>query len=116
RDIRIPHPRPYDRPVMIAAGVEEIVEIDRLVGAVKIADADMNDAGAKVAASIFRSRDACGQARERRRGEFDAHDSNPPIKSNLKTDAFAAPRLSVDSSAVLIEPMQVRFARRDVNG
>ena len=67
RHVGIAHPGADDRPVMIAAGVEEIVEIDCLVRAVKIADAKMNDAGAKVRASIFRSRNACGQTRERRR-------------------------------------------------
>ena len=65
RDVRIAHPRPDDRPVVIAPGVEQIVEIDRLMRAVKVADANMNDAGAKVRASIFRRRDACRQARER---------------------------------------------------
>jgi hypothetical protein len=69
---------------MITPGVEQIVEIDRLMRAVKIADANMNDASAKIRALIFRSRNACGQARERRRREFDAHDSNPLIKSNLE--------------------------------
>ena len=42
----VAHARSDDRPVVIAAGVEEIVEIDRLMRAMKIADAEMNDAGA----------------------------------------------------------------------
>jgi hypothetical protein len=69
---------------MITPGVEQIVEIDRLMRAVKIADTDMNDAGAKVRALVFRSRNACGQARKRPRREFDAHDSNPLFKSTLE--------------------------------
>ena len=35
---------------MVAAGVEKIVEIDRLMRAMEIADAEMHDAGAKVGA------------------------------------------------------------------
>ena len=42
-DVRLAHARADERPVAIGAGVEEIVEIDRLMGAMKVADADMND-------------------------------------------------------------------------
>ncbi len=37
---------------MIAAGFEQPVQVDRLVGAMKIADADMDDAGREIAAGI----------------------------------------------------------------
>ena len=32
-------------PVVVAAGIEQVVEIGRLMGTVKIADAEMQDAG-----------------------------------------------------------------------
>ena len=44
-------PAPMIAQSMVLAGVEQIVEIDRLMGAVKIADADMHDA---------RRQDRCG--------------------------------------------------------
>ena len=73
-DIGVTNTGADNRPVMIAAGVEQIVEIDRLMRPVKIADANMNDAGAKIGALVFRTRNACRQARKRRRRKFDAHD------------------------------------------
>ena len=44
--VGVAHAGADDRPIVVAAGVEQIVEIDRLMRAMKIADADMNDAGA----------------------------------------------------------------------
>ncbi len=38
---------PDDRPVVIRAGVEQIIQIDRLMGAVKIADTEMDDTTGK---------------------------------------------------------------------
>jgi len=51
---------------VIKPGVEQIVEIDRLMRPVEIADADMNDAGGKLGASILRNGDAGRRMRVRR--------------------------------------------------
>ena len=48
------HAGPEQRPVEMPAPVEQVVEIDRLMGAVKIADADMQDAGAQGIAGVVR--------------------------------------------------------------
>ena len=45
------HPGADQRPVVVAAGVEQVVEIDRLMRAMKIADAEMHDAGRELGAS-----------------------------------------------------------------
>ncbi len=45
-DVVFAHAGADDRPVVIASRSEQIVEIDRLMGAVEIADADVNDSGA----------------------------------------------------------------------
>ena len=42
--LAVEHAGPDDRPVMVVAGVEQIVEIDRLMRAMEIADAEMHDA------------------------------------------------------------------------
>ena len=47
------------RPVVVAAGVEQIVEIDRLMGAVEIADAEMHDARPQVGTVDSRTGDVC---------------------------------------------------------
>ena len=41
--VGLAHAGADDRPVAVAPGVEEVVEIDRLMGAMKIADADMDE-------------------------------------------------------------------------
>jgi hypothetical protein len=46
---------------MIQATVEEVVEIDGLMGPVKVADTDMKDARAKGCPSIARPLDGAGQ-------------------------------------------------------
>ena len=45
-DVGVAHARADERPVVVVAGVEQVVEIDRLMGAVEVADADVEDAGA----------------------------------------------------------------------
>ena len=44
--LALEHAGADDRPVMAVAGIEQVVEIDRLVRAMEIADAEMHDAGA----------------------------------------------------------------------
>ncbi len=58
--LALEHAGADDRPVMSVARVEQIVEIDRLMRAVEIADAEMQDAGLEVVARIFRHGDAVG--------------------------------------------------------
>ena len=50
--LAVEHAGADQRPVMVAAGVEEVVEIDRLMRAMEIADAEMQDAGAQGAALV----------------------------------------------------------------
>jgi hypothetical protein len=45
---------PEQRPIEIPAPVEQVVEIDRLMGTVEIADADVQDAGAQGIAGVVR--------------------------------------------------------------
>ena len=56
--LAVEHAGADDRPVMTGAGVEQIVEIDRLVRAMEIADAEMHDAGRQRGAIVFRRSDA----------------------------------------------------------
>ena len=44
--VAVEHAGADERPVVVAPGIEQVVEIDRLMGAVEIADAEMHDAGA----------------------------------------------------------------------
>ena len=59
-DVVFAHAGADDRPVVIAPGGEQIVEINRLMRAMEIADADVNDAGAEIGAVIARRGDALG--------------------------------------------------------
>ena len=61
------------RPVMADAGIEQIVEIDGLVRAMEIADAEMHDAGLERGAVVFRTGDLGGQVGEIGRREFHGH-------------------------------------------
>ena len=56
-----------------APGIEQIVEIDRLVGAVEIADAEMHDAGRQVGLPVARRRNRLRKPGKRVHGEFQAH-------------------------------------------
>src|ERR1700688_297610 len=47
--------------LLVSPAPEEIVEIDRLMRAVKIAEAEMNDARAEIGAAIFRDGDFMAQ-------------------------------------------------------
>ena len=49
--LAVEHAGADDRPVVVAAGIEQLVEIDGLMGAVEIADAEMQDAGRELGAS-----------------------------------------------------------------
>ena len=44
-----------DRPVVVEPGIEQVVEIDRLMRAVEVADAEMQDAGLERGAIVFRA-------------------------------------------------------------
>ena len=46
--LAVEHAGADHRPVVVAAGVEQVVEIDRLMRAMEIADAEMHDAGLQV--------------------------------------------------------------------
>ena len=50
RLLAVEHAGADERPVVVEAGIEQIVEIDRLVRAMEIADAEMQDAGASALA------------------------------------------------------------------
>ena len=54
-------------------GIEEIVEIDRLMRPMKIADPDVDDAGAEIGAFVVRTADARRQSRQGGGGKFDGH-------------------------------------------
>lgn len=56
--IRRQDTRADDREVMVRSGVEEVVEINRLMGAVEIANAEMHDAGRKIVPAV--GRNGCG--------------------------------------------------------
>ncbi len=49
---------------MVFAGIEQVVQINRLVGAVEVSDADMQDAGMERLASVLRPGNCRGQIRE----------------------------------------------------
>ncbi len=53
-DVGLAHAGADDRPIAIDPGIEQVVEIDRLMGAVKVADADMEDAGLEVGPPVVR--------------------------------------------------------------
>ena len=63
--LAVEHAGADQRPVMIAAGVEEVVEIDGLMGAVEIADAEMQDAGAQIGAPVAGPATLLGKLAER---------------------------------------------------
>ncbi len=65
-----PHPGADDGPVLRQAEPEEVVEIDRHMGAVEIAAADMDDAGLQSRAVIARRGHAIGQVFQRCIGRF----------------------------------------------
>ncbi len=72
-DVGLAHARADDRPFMVGPGVEKVVEIDRLMGAVKVADADMDDARLEIGPAVVGLAHARRQLREGGRREFDAH-------------------------------------------
>ncbi len=47
-DVVVFHAGADERPIVVAPGAEQVVEIDRLMGAMKVADAEMHDAGAEL--------------------------------------------------------------------
>jgi hypothetical protein len=73
RPLALENPRPDQRPIAVDAGVEQIVEIDRLVRAMEIADAEMQDSGGEVAAAVFWRGDAWGEMGQGGEGEFRGH-------------------------------------------
>jgi hypothetical protein len=50
--VGVAHAGSDDRPVEVGAGVEQFVEINRLMGAMEIADADMKDARLELASRV----------------------------------------------------------------
>ncbi len=48
--VGLAHAGADERPVVVEADVEQVVEIDGLVGAMEIADAEMHDAGGEIGA------------------------------------------------------------------
>ena len=64
---------------MVRAFVEQPVEIDAHIGAVEVADADVDDAGGERRWVVARGRDAGGEGAERRAAQGDrAHASQFP--------------------------------------
>ncbi len=68
-DVRLAHARADERPVVVGAGVEKVVEIDRLMGAMEVADADVDDSRLEIGAPIFRDRDTAPADAPARRGK-----------------------------------------------
>ena len=62
-----------DRPVAVHAAVEQRIEIDRLVRAVEIANAEMQDAGRQVGARIDRRSHGVGQVLQGGERKADRH-------------------------------------------
>jgi hypothetical protein len=56
---------PDDRPVVIVTRIEKIVEINRLMRPMEIADTEMQDAGAQAAPLIGRNDDIAGELLQR---------------------------------------------------
>lgn len=69
--------RADDRPIAIASQVEKVIEIDRLMRAVEIADAEVHDAGPKVMPAVVRDAGRGFDRVERGKGEFGRHPFNP---------------------------------------
>ncbi len=90
--LAVEHARADDRPIMSEASIEQIVEINGLVRAVKIADAEMHDAGLERRAVVMRAGDIWRQLVEVGEGEFDGHRQvlavsrfvRPPTPSRLR--------------------------------
>ena len=57
---------------------KQIIHIDGLMGAMKIAHTEMNDACSQIGAAIVRAGYVSRQTREGAGGKFDAHDLCPP--------------------------------------
>ena len=68
-----PHPGAEERPVEVAAGVEQVVEIDGLMRPVEIADPDMQDAGAQPRPVVGRPGDRVRQGGKGRGAERHGH-------------------------------------------
>jgi hypothetical protein len=79
-----------DCPVMRLAGVEQVVEIDRLVGAVEIADAEMHDAGSQALGVIGRHRGRGRSVLQARQRKLHSH----CLYSDMARQAFRARPLS----------------------
>ena len=71
--VRRQDPGADDRPVMVAAGVEKIVEIDGLMGAMEIADTEMDDAGRQIGLPVAGYSDVGWKLRQRAFGKFNSH-------------------------------------------
>ena len=71
--IGLPHTGADQSPVMVEAEIEQIVEIDRLMGAMEIADAEMHDASPERAGIIGRHGGRLSQFLERIARQFDRH-------------------------------------------
>ena len=119
----VPHAGADERPIMVASGAEQVVEIDRLVRAVKVADAEMHDARAELGTPIVRDANPGRHVRQRGGGEFDAHevistvcmiDRFPTMRGRRGHARLRTPQ-SADSPAVVVEAMQMRLAWRREN-
>ena len=65
----VDQPDAADAPALLAGKREHLIDVDRLMRAVEVADAEMDDAGRDGAAVIGRARDALGQAVETGRAQ-----------------------------------------------
>ena len=62
--LAVEHAGADQRPVMVVPGIEEVVEIDGLVRAMEIADAEMHDAGAAGRRDRSAALPRCREARQ----------------------------------------------------
>jgi len=70
------------RPVVVAAKIEEVVEIDRLMRAVEVADADVHDAGRERARIIRGDCGGLAQFLERTTAQLNRHNGPPHAAAN----------------------------------